>query len=137
MDPSEQGLGGQTIELHCLRDGNLVKEATTISGSDGKYLIHNIIPGKCRVRILRSKETYQFSPIVVGGNQIGSDGWSAELHLRHSDMIDLPVGIYEKAHQAVEADCDPLKCHNKVIDPRLGTHDCGWGIWNDCTCQVS
>jgi hypothetical protein len=29
------------------------------------------------------------------------------------------------------------QCTNKVIDPILGYHDCGWGIWNDGICEVS
>jgi hypothetical protein len=30
-----------------------------------------------------------------------------------------------------------MTCPNKRIDPILGYHDCGWGIFHDCTCQVS
>ena len=30
-----------------------------------------------------------------------------------------------------------IVCPNKRIDPILGYHDCGWGIFHDCTCQVS
>ena len=27
------------------------------------------------------------------------------------------------------------ECTNKNIDPVLGYHDCGWGVWNDCICE--
>jgi len=130
-DPNEKGLPDQTVEIHCWRNGVFEKETTVTSNSDGNYQFDHILPGKCRIKVVPKGQNYEFSPIVDGGNQIGKDGWSATLVLKYKDIISLPVGMYTTSD---EAECMG-HCPNKKIDPILGTHDCGWGIWNDCTCQ--
>eukprot|EP00578_Thalassiosira_sp_NH16_P025614 CAMPEP_0181100192 /NCGR_PEP_ID=MMETSP1071-20121207/13063_1 /TAXON_ID=35127 /ORGANISM="Thalassiosira sp., Strain NH16" /LENGTH=780 /DNA_ID=CAMNT_0023182907 /DNA_START=66 /DNA_END=2405 /DNA_ORIENTATION=+ len=130
-DPNEKGLKDQRVELHCMRGGDLKKEAQMITGDDGKYEFTNIIPGICRIRVVPSENNYQFSAMVDGGNQIGEDGWSNELNLTYRDVADVPAGMYLPTPSA---NCDEKKCTNKEIGP-LGYHDCGWGVFNDCTCQ--
>jgi len=132
FNPNEQGLPGQTVELHCSRSGVLVREATASSDADGTFLFEEIRTGICRIKVVR-KQNNEFSLVVIGGNMIGKDGWSKDLTLNYKDHVDLIVGMYETTP---EANCDPLRCPKKEIDPVLGYHDCGWGIWNDCNCEV-
>ena len=132
-NPNEDRLPDQTLELYCWRGLFFVKEDTLVSDLDGTYQFCEIAPGNCSVKVVPSDPDYEFSPIVEGGNSIGQDGWSSTLHLKYRATINLLVGMYL---QPPEANC-AKDCPNKEIDPILGYHDCGRGIWNDCTCQVS
>ena len=51
------------------------------------------------------------------------------------DELQTPSPSGDTLQTSTPTDCKGY-CLNKVIDPDLGYHDCGWGVWNDCTCQV-
>lgn len=128
-------MGGQKVELHCIRsDGVLKLEMTTYTDNDGKYVFVDIVPGTCRVKVILDDPNYEFTAGGGnGGNQIGKDGWSDEIVLQYDGVAIVSTSVYMPTPKA---SCDPLRCANKEIDPVLGYHDCGWGIFNDCTCQV-
>ncbi|KAL9179752.1 hypothetical protein ACHAXT_007722 [Thalassiosira profunda] len=138
--PEEYGLDDIQVELVCERDG-WVMEGIQTSAADGTWAFEDVVPGRCRVKVLKPLD-YEWSPVVIeGGNQIRVEGFSPNYDIAGGATYTVLVGVYQPATttpatplvlEEGEGDCADVFCP----EPEEGDwHDCGWGIWNDCTCQ--
>lgn len=84
------------------------------------------LPGKYYVQVETDKsfDGYLYGPIVQGGNQLGPDGRSAVVDVTYRDSIVLNGGLYLPFKSKLVAQCE---------DPP--GDGCGWGVWNQYTCQ--
>lgn len=148
--PEEYGVDDVQVELECQRDGVWVMEDLQTSSADGTWAFEDVVPGLCRVKVLKPLD-YEWSPIVIeGGNQIRVGGLSPHYDIAGGATYTVPVGVYQPATTTIAAttsattQATPLALEEEAGDcadvfcpePEEGDwHDCGWGIWNDCTCQ--
>lgn len=122
----EPGLENIIIALWCApKNGQpAVKIATNTTDANGQYIFYGVYPGQCFIEV--ETAGYVYSPIVTGGNQVGRDGRSTIVEVKSKDVItSLKGGLYRPFEELCHEDCD------------IDVKECGWGVWNRCTCQVS
>ena len=124
-DPNELGLPGILIALWCAQNGqHTAKIATETTDSMGLYMFAVRQPGECFIQV--ETDGYLYGPVVGGGNQLGPDGRSPEVEVHSSVVVDnLLGGLFLPFEEICDGRC------SEAIE------DCGWGIWNACTCQVT
>lgn len=97
---------------------------------------------ECYIQVTKTDSNRVFSELMDNGNRIQQNGTSPSVQVL--GPLSLNVGMYlpSTSSPTPKPTGDSLclgtlatPCPNKEIDPVLGYHDCGWGIWNDCTCQ--
>ena len=102
---------------------------------------------ECYIQVTKTDSNRVFSDLRDNGNRIQQNGTSPWVQVS-TVPLSLNVGMYLPSTSDATSSPTPeptgdslclgtltTPCPNKEIDPVLGYHDCGWGIWNDCTCQ--
>ncbi len=94
--------------------------------ANGNYAFSVDQPDKCYIEV--DTQGYLYGPVETGGNQFGSDRRSPVFDVNFGSVIDyVGGGLYFPFTTTCVEQCN----QNEVIQ------DCGWGLWNECTCQVS
>ena len=94
--PEEYGLDDIQVELVCERDGWVMEDLQT-SAADGTFAFEDVVPGLCRVKVLKPLD-YEWSPVVIeGGNQIRVGGFSPHYNIAGGATYTVPVGVYQPA----------------------------------------
>ena len=100
-DVNEPIMVNVTVDLYCYQeDGTAVLVGTTVTDSNGNYLINDILPGACFIDVTPpvNEDKYVFSPIVPTGNQIYPNGTSPVVNINWNDVVnDWNVGMYKPA----------------------------------------
>ena len=126
---SQSGLPNIPIALwHVPSQGPAGKIATDTTGSNGGYTFYIDLPGQYFVEI--ETEKYVFGPIVQGGNQFGQDGRSPTVGVTFGKTISLNGGLYLPFSSSIVSSAGVSHCKDTF-------KECGWGLWNKITCQVS
>jgi len=102
---NETGIANVTVDLYCYNENETaIVEQSTTTDSDGMYIFYNVYPALCYIQVTpptvinpvnNNTETYVFSPIVTGGNQIDTNGTSPMVDLDWNDNVTAwDVGMY-------------------------------------------
>lgn len=121
----EPGLLDVVVHLYCSSNGQEpVLVATDTTDSKGYYVFYDVSPGDCHI-FVEAKENSFFSPVVEGGNVVDLTGRGPTEKVKYGDKIrHWKVGVrVPSADTNCETHCD------------FKPDSCGWGIWNECTCQ--
>ena len=126
---NEGGLVDVVVHLYCSYNGlEPVLVATDTTDSEGYYVFYDVSPGDCHI-FVEAKENTFFSPVVEGGNVVNLSGRGPTENVNYGDKIrHWKVGVrgsflVPSADTSCETHCD------------FKPDSCGWGIWNECTCQ--
>lgn len=102
---NETGIANVTVDLYCYNENETaIVEQSTTTDEDGMYIFYNVYPALCYIQVIpptvinpsnNNTETYVFSPIVTGGNQIDTNGTSPMVDLDWNDNVAAwDVGMY-------------------------------------------
>ena len=128
---NEPGLLDVVVHLYCSSYGQEpVLVATDTTDSKGYYVFYDVSPGDCHI-FVEAKENTFFSPSVEGGNVVDLTGRGPTEKVNYGHKIrHWRVGVRGSslvpsfgADTSCESHCD------------FKPDSCGWGIWNECTCQ--
>lgn len=98
-DPNEPYMDNVKVDLYCYKeDGTAVLVASTVTDSNGQYIINDVLPGACFIDVTPPVGDYVFSPIVPVGNQIFPNGTSPVVNIKWNDNVNnWNVGMYTPA----------------------------------------
>lgn len=123
-DLNDDGLPGVVVGLWCSQgERPPARVAGDTTDSSGVYTFV-IGPGTtCHVQV--ETDDYLYSPVAEGGNTLDSSGRSPETVVTSGVVVTFDGGLFEPFAALCRGQCDDV------------IRDCGWGVWNTCTCQVS
>ena len=164
-DPDEDGLAGVTVNLYCENVlGEYVLTDTVLTDAAGSYVFAQVQPAPCFVSVVPEfdgNDSYVFSPVVEGGNQIfpdgtsppadvvyneNTDGWDVGMHLPLASLGPGLVfedlngdGFHDEDEPAMPGVSVGLVCDDGAEDQVTTTNATGWYTFDGIfpgTCRV-